>query len=107
MFYSASAFNQNIGGWNTASASDMSNVMLYAIACGHAGLSPSADLGATYHPVLAAAACLRSAGMLRRISLRFGGCGVMLLVGRADVLLGVGLQPEHRRLEHRERFGRV
>ncbi len=60
VFRYAPAFNQNIGGWNTASASTMGGVrsrlarpsaevfrMLVAVACRHAGLSPLAALRAS------------------------------------------------------------
>ncbi len=40
MFYGASAFNQNVGGWNTASVSEMSQVCLAHFAPAGIGRGP-------------------------------------------------------------------
>ena len=103
MLSSADAFNQNIGGWNTASVTTMYYVC---------SMPSHADMRA-HHPwqrLEPRALCaLRLVHVCARLA-RFGAYGTglalvayMLAVRLADVQLGVGVQPEHRRLEHGER----
>ena len=81
---------------------------LLADLCGHAGLTPLAAPRASSVDVLRLLhVCARLANMLRLIWRCFGALCCMERCLGADVPVGVGLQPEHRRLEHGEGFDDV
>ena len=128
MFDAASAFDQNLASWNTASASSMSYVRSAPIACMRAhyttrrlehsstravmavlnwmcalgpGLDGSSRLGLLLRWLMQLAP-----GMLRRCVVgRHALAHARVLL--ADVLPCIGLQPAHRRLEHSKRFHHV
>jgi surface protein len=102
MFYSASAFNQNIAGWNTARVSYMAGVCPLP---SHTHMRAYRRLAALRAYRLVRLRLVHACARLACFGWYHAAVSrVMLRVRLADVLLGVGLQPEHRGLEHGEGF---
>jgi surface protein len=116
MFRDASSFNQNIGGWNTASVSNVYGVQSSMLPAVWARADRATALMAWHGvPSLAAPAAARRSPVSSASSVRQSGVPVIhrtdvidrgqgsLVLSRADDRIRADFRLEHRRLEHGER----